>query len=519
MNGLCKILIIDDEYILRNGIKYICDWEKEGFVIVGEADNGEDALESIEELRPNIVITDIVMPGLDGIDLTKSIKEIDNSIKVLVLSSFSDFEYVKESFKCGVSDYILKPKVTKDTLLAILKKIKKEINVDFNGEKANKFNKLIEILSLYLKGEEFLHKDKNILNEYFCEKDFRILKIPINSFSDGNLNNKNLLNSKLQNFIESKLGQFKTLHVIEFQSFTIIINYDRNRDIELNKAIKELLNLINEEYFNVLILMGNIFSNMDNMYKKNIYLNSIINKSFYFEPKIIIKEEELFFQDKEIKFKLEEFNSKLLGFEFETCKIILSEYFRELKEVKELDEYSFKRFCQNIIYNIINKVEEVGLDLSELNTNKIRIFKSIDLCFTFNDIVNVVYNFLDKINNIKKRQVNNKYIIINKIKHYVDENYSSEINLTDIANTLHMDYYYLSHYFKEQTNENLSVYINKVRVEKSKKYLADNKTPISEVSDLVGFSEHNYFSKIFKKYTGITPSEYKKRMLVDVQKK
>lgn len=516
MKGLCKILIVDDEYILRNGIKYICDWEKEGFVIVGEASNGEEALQKVKDLKPNIVITDIVMPGLDGVDLTKLIKEINNDIKILVLSSFSEFEYVKESFKYGASDYILKPKATEQSLLPILKNIKEEINVVFNGEKADIFNRLKEILDITLRGDEFLYKDKDLLKEYFIEKEFIILKIPVNLFLKNNLNKKDIINEEIEELIKEELNEFKNLQSVNSNTFTVVINHNKTREVEINSAILRLLNKINEKYPDVLILKSTSFSGINNIYDKNIILNNLINKSFYFEPKIIIKEEELFSDDREVKFRLEEFNSKLLGLEFETCKTILSEYFKELEKSKALDEYSFKRFSQNIIYSIINKIEEIGLELADLNTNKIRIFKSIDLCLTFNEVVQVIYDFLDNITQIKRGQVNNKDMLLNKIKQYIDENYKSDISLTDISNSLHVDYYYLSHYFKDQTNENLSVYINKVRVEKSKRYLADNNIPISKVSDLVGFSEHNYFSKIFKKYTGFTPSEYKKRMLEDV---
>ena len=109
MKNLQKIVIIDDEMVLRNGLKYLCDWEAHGFTIAGEASNGIEGFQLIQEIRPDIVITDIVMPGMDGISLTAQIKEHFPNIHIIVLSSYDNFAYAKSSFKLGIADYLLKP--------------------------------------------------------------------------------------------------------------------------------------------------------------------------------------------------------------------------------------------------------------------------------------------------------------------------------------------------------------------------------------------------------------------------
>ena len=121
MNNLCKILIVDDEYLLRQGIKYLVDWNKEGFDIIGEASNGKEALDFIEKLKPHIIISDIVMPIMDGVDLAKIAKTKYPEIQIVILSGYSDFNYVKDTFKLGVNDYILKPKLDPEELVLLLK--------------------------------------------------------------------------------------------------------------------------------------------------------------------------------------------------------------------------------------------------------------------------------------------------------------------------------------------------------------------------------------------------------------
>lgn len=122
MNRLCKVLIVDDEFLVRQGIKHHMNWEAEGFQIVGEASNGEEGLEQVHLLQPDIVITDIVMPVMDGETFVRTLKASHPQIEVIVLSSFSEFEYVRSTLQNGAADYILKPKLDTNELLQVLQR-------------------------------------------------------------------------------------------------------------------------------------------------------------------------------------------------------------------------------------------------------------------------------------------------------------------------------------------------------------------------------------------------------------
>ncbi|MBD1382891.1 response regulator [Bacillus sp. IB182487] len=104
-NELCRTIIADDEILIRQGIKHYINWEEEGFQIVGEASNGQEALELIESTNPHIILTDIVMPIMDGEQLTKIVKSKYPHIEIIILSSFGEFEYVRSTFQSGVIDY------------------------------------------------------------------------------------------------------------------------------------------------------------------------------------------------------------------------------------------------------------------------------------------------------------------------------------------------------------------------------------------------------------------------------
>ena len=118
----CKVLIVEDEFIMRQGIKHMIEWEKEGFAIVGEATNGEEALKLIDNLKPNIVISDIVMPILNGVDFSRIVQKKYPEVQLIILSSYDNFEYVKDTLLSGAVDYILKPTLTTNQLLVTLNK-------------------------------------------------------------------------------------------------------------------------------------------------------------------------------------------------------------------------------------------------------------------------------------------------------------------------------------------------------------------------------------------------------------
>ncbi|WP_297566821.1 response regulator [uncultured Faecalibaculum sp.] len=104
-----SVLIVDDEYLIRQGVEFMIDWEKEGFTIIGKAANGREALELAQSRHPDLVISDIVMPEMDGMELTSRLQEICPDTQVIILSSYSEFDYVRNTLTHGAADYILKP--------------------------------------------------------------------------------------------------------------------------------------------------------------------------------------------------------------------------------------------------------------------------------------------------------------------------------------------------------------------------------------------------------------------------
>ena len=123
-----KIMIVEDEPILRQGLEILGDWEKNGLHLIGSASNGEEALARMETECPDIIITDIMMPVMDGIALIERVKEIFPRTELIVLSNYSDFQYVKQAMKAGASDYLLKAQIDFDSLMGVVNKIRDTID-------------------------------------------------------------------------------------------------------------------------------------------------------------------------------------------------------------------------------------------------------------------------------------------------------------------------------------------------------------------------------------------------------
>lgn len=505
MEELCRLLIIDDELILRNGLRYLCNWEEHGMIIVGEAANGKEALEKIEELEPHIVLMDIVMPVMNGIDFAKMMQMKYPEIKMIVLSSFSEFDYVREAFKYGVSDYLLKPKLKAEELLSLLEKVKGELSLARKPihKKALPSFLLKELLN------PFHQKPKAYgeLHRVMPEENFILMKCKMDEALEASSES---FKERLSEWMRHVLRGYTVLDTFLNNEYIVLINikpYDEKavlqtlREAEPNQIVENLRFIVSKAFVDGSLLM-----------QKSNELSKGLGKMFYFKGKRFILETQIKEEILKKDFDFSLFISALNGLDIEACKSLLFNYFKEVKIEQEYDEYSFKRFCQNIIYNLINTIGHLGFQINTLNQDKIRFFRTIDQGIYFEEMVALMEQVFERVMILMNSQIEQRNsVILSKVIQYVEKHYSEEITLSEIADNVHINYYYLSAYFKNQTSENLTAYINKVRVEKAKILLKDENLSIAEVSSLVGFSEHNYFSKVFKKYALMTPTSYRRK--------
>lgn len=512
MKDLFKLLIVDDELILRNGFKYLCDWNSYGFNIVGEAASGEEALVLIEELNPHIVIVDIVMPLMNGIDFTKVVQERYPHIKVIILSSFSEFDYVREAFKYGAVDYLLKPQLKSEQLINLLTKISTELR-EHDLSQRLPFNPS-QLLKSILIDKNNSHGDLEELSSYMDQSIFILIKSSLQNIPQQEKEN---VKDKLSKIVEAHLNRYQYIEVCSDREYYLLVNISPTVEDDLYASLSILNDALNKELNSIKFIVSSTFKTVQELEKINEQLTSKIGRLFYFWNESVVFEKTVKINDGiqgEFEFDMSQLIKLIKGFHMDEAKKYIEYYFENIKFRRLYDEYDFKRLVQNIIYNIINTSSTLGFDVSHINRGKIKLFKEIDQCHDVNNILNKINVLLNEISDLMNQQIERKNsIILEKVIQYVEEHYNEDITLSDIADKLHINYYYLSTYFKNQTSENLTTYINRIKIEKAQKLLRDSQDTIAEISKIVGFSDHNYFSKVFKKHVGMTPSMYRRKEL------
>ena len=192
---MVKVLIVDDEYIMRQGLKYMIDWEKEGFEIVGEAANGLEALRLIQKENPHIVICDIVMPMMDGVDFSMMIHRMYPDIQIIILSGYDNFEYVKQTLMNGAMDYILKPTLNQEELKTIIHKAAKRIPGNLL-ENHSGYVSYDHVLERYILGHD-KELNASLFQECFSGSEYCLFALKSRDSGSDHQNLSNILYKKI----------------------------------------------------------------------------------------------------------------------------------------------------------------------------------------------------------------------------------------------------------------------------------------------------------------------------------
>ena len=508
MNTLKKILIVDDEFIIRQGIKHLLNWENNGYKIIGEASNGVEALGIMKTEKPDIIITDIVMPLMDGIELTKQVKAINSEIKILVLSGYSDFEYVKNSFQNGVADYFLKPALNPADLLATLNKI--IVNPSSTVSQTSTTFDVENAITKYILGFSEEINTTEITSE-FTSPCFRILGINKKTCN----RNVTLIDSFMNNGVFEMLGVYNPYKLdINADMRTVLFNYQTIDDSILSATLQTAINTFFENQSSLFFVLSEPFYNIEDI--KDVYNNhlyGLTKRKFYYKDISFISANNLKDYSNTIPFNMEEFKLNLVKEKFEKALVLLDNYVDLCLKIHHCDEITLKSLVQNIIYLFVQELESLSTPMPELTTVKMTYLSDINDCEYSQDLRECYIDISKQLHTIIENY--NTEIsgdVMNKIIKYMKENYDKPINLDQIAKQFDFSYYYLSSYFSARCEEGFNEFLNKIRIDKSIALLKDKTIPIAKISSRVGYSDHSYYCKVFKKFMGTTPSKYRRKL-------
>lgn len=516
MDNLCRLLIVDDEYLLRQGIKHLVDWKKEGFEIVGEASNGKEALDLIETLRPHIIISDIVMPVMDGVDFAKVIRAKYPEIQMVILSGYSDFDYVKGTFKLGVNDYLLKPKLNPQEFLSLLKNIAGNIpNLDISQNREDNTLNINTELTKLISGFEANIPPAAVASAFPMDC-FLLMGCNIKKISEKNNISLSALKTSLSREVMVCFNDIIHYELdINKDIYLILVNFHSESHNELLEKVNNILSKVLSKYPDTYFVLSKFFSSYTEL--EEIYKNSfkpLLGYKFFFTDKKIISSEDIPNNNWNKKFDFKFYSDQIYQLNIPAAFNYLKGYINNTIQHCSLSEFELKTLLQNALYNIINILDELHFDMDAMNKSKLEYFHRIDETSSAAQLLSLLDSIEKDVSIFLSDNVthmNNQ--IINKIIEYISKHYNEQLSLKELADKFHFNYYYLSSYFSSHISEGFSEYLNKVRVEKALELLRNEKIPVAEISYLVGYSDHSYFCKVFKKLTNSTPSRYRKNII------
>ena len=514
MNEYSKILVVDDEYIMRQGITHMIDWEKEGFQIIGQASNGQEALEMIKENVPDIIISDVVMPQLNGIELAKFIQANYPQIKIIILSSYSDFEYVKSSFQNGAVDYILKPSLNPVEILKTLKKISAR-NGD-NTEGADNTSNTNNIINRLILGFD-ANIDFDHLNSLFTFPSFCLFGLNSKKIYDNYDKRSEIINFTIDEInkefsVSETNGNYNIqMANIENEILVAVVNFKIENYTSLLNKLTNISKMVSKSFSEAFFVLSETFDSVTNIKEKYEEDFLILTQQYFYHKNIHLLSSTNFKKPAEIeKFNFKRFSEYISIMQFQSGFNMLTEYISNAVNTKALTEFELKTLIQNSFYNIISSLEYLNFDSTTLNPLKQECFHKIDslkysedLIMVYESLINIINELIDKHEN----KINSH--MINKIIQYIYDHYDEQLTLADVSKLFNFNYSYLSAYFSSHNEEGFNEFLNKIRIQKACDFLKQD-IPISDISSMVGYSDHSYFCKVFKKFIGLTPSNFRK---------
>ncbi|WP_058486417.1 response regulator transcription factor [Defluviitalea phaphyphila] len=515
-----NILIVDDEKFIRWGLKKIIERENLPIKNIYESKNGQDAIERLEKDDIDILITDIRMPKMDGIELIKKIHNKNKKVKIIILSGYDEFNYAQEALKYGAKAYILKP-VDKNELIDLLKQIENEIKEE------EKLKKQEENINKFIK--QFYNNELNyiFLNDYITKEEIQnimdTIKIDIFNktfyvciLSYKYIKNNYVLenNNELKEYVDKYFIK-QQINVLCFWNVKKQLVLIVDEKINFDEFITYLNKKINKKFFICVSNLGKEITDIRKLYLQacEIYshrfiLSENINVVYYEQIKNKIKivnnlENEI------IKIR------QMLGTQrYEKALNLLDKVF-DIEHIENYHIQYYEQIIEYINYYIINYFNNKIPQEMEKLKQKYGEITAINRFNHINEYIKVLKKYLEEINEYlillkKENKVENE---IDMAIEYIQKNYYKDLNMAVVSNYVSLNYSYFSQLFKERTGMNFIDYLKYVRIEKAKEFLNNTDYKIYEVSEKVGYQNPKHFMKVFKSLTGISPSEYRKKIV------
>ncbi len=526
-----SVLIVDDEKIVKLAIKSMIKWEDSGFELAGTASDGMKALQLCEKNKPDIIITDLKMPHMDGIELIKRLKQMNYDGEILVLSNYNDFELVREAMKYGAHDYILKVTVKSDDFMRVLEEIRDKLEKKRGYEKSitnvekNLDTVRIEYIKTILAGdeEELLKKSDTI--SHMLEKDLNdCLQSFIITSKDCEAIKKTGqgLGEIIKNIAGNIFSAYNWYSVIEYEMNTvfILLNTDRSTGIMSTKEAADRIIELANMYFN--LKTGIVYR--DTAGKNSSVVSEIIKcrkaSELLFYNKfcenslsgdVVPVNDEKQGREQALLISDEIYSNMVMG---ETQSVIgRLESLIDAGAQALLNPYRLKKLLKKILRDVEKKLINNGYSADEVfdeyNNDDDVIFSAPSEAHLREALTSIVKAAAGRIMSVRERAYRRE---VREALRYIYENITHKITVPQIAKKVNLTDTYLCKIFKTDVGKSIIDYINELKMKKAYELLDSKDYLIKEAAAAVGIDDQFYFNRLFKKYFGVTPKEVKQKM-------
>lgn len=534
---MLKVIVADDEEKICQLIVKLVDWTSLGMEVAAVASNGIEAMEKMNSIKPDIVITDIRMPGYDGLELIKKAKEEGLLTEFVIISGYRHFEYAQNAIRYGVSDYLLKP-IKKAELNDALKRI---------GERYRERNEQLsfeEKVRLGLKNDagrfrtnffsSILYSSENIAagraledinKQYhydFQPGCFRIITIKFDNIKSGSREILEFLADKTTSLTEALLNDFCYEQEIYVESSYIylLLNYEESEAKNIRRQLKSLLDELKVlesimEGLDVTIGAGQIGASLGELRQ------SLQSSRWMVKQRLVVGTGKVIEELSKTSSNLTD-SDIFYNFNRDLTKALESldndEVMRCIEHLKELllkheniSGYELlqmsKEVCNLYLFHMRNKKITIGNESTFMEVFNTGADDCADVNSLFAYLKKTIGDSFSKAAQSKRMEDNRP---IRVAKNYMKEHYMEQVSLEDVSALAGFSSTYFSALFKKETGSAFLEYLQSLRMDEAKRLLKETNLSVTSICENVGYSDVKYFTKSFIKHTGLKPGEYRK---------
>lgn len=510
--NLVKVIVVDDEYLAREGMKRTINWAKYGCVFCGEAGDGCEGIELAEKVRPDLIITDIKMPGIDGIHMAQKIKEKLPDCKFIIITGYDDFEYARGAVKVNAVDFLLKP-VDENEFINAVEKASKECNKTRENIILTREKKLLNIMRGNIEGKDNI--DAELLDIGVCADNILIVNFKNESYEK--YRNSEIIKSIIKKHFPDKS------YLVECHEDKVALIVSAGIIKDSDDICRAIRNIQKEIYEDKKIVITAGVSNINSIYD----LSNAYNESKEaLKCRMYMGKGSIIYYDKLKEENLVKWNSiieieKEIIIKLKACdrteleKHLKKLYFGLFKE-NNIDYSTIKQTSIHIVLKSIDVLYEYGISPEKLFDKNFNIYRSTARLQTIKELYMFVKDVLERVLDcIKENNISAYESGIENALNYIKEHFCENISLSDVAKVAFLNESYLSRKIKKTLGINFTEYITKLRMEKAIEYFKDPNIKITDAAYRLGYQDYRYFSQTFKKYTGYLPSEWKEKQITD----